>query len=108
MKKKSEAPVPAQGPLVIVDLHDRVPGMSDEALTTLHTNAVRLAQSGNDRQRASAATLLPVIEAELETRRATKLANAPVRKKRVSAKAAAAAAAADADVAEADEPKPLS
>ena len=95
MKKKTEAPVRAtQGPLVIVDLHDRVPSMDDNALTSLHANAVRLAQSGNDRQRATASTLLPLIEAELETRRATKLANTPVRKKRVSAKAAAAAAAA--------------
>ena len=94
MKKKNEAPPPARtGPLVIVDLADRVPAMTDDALKNLHANAVRLAQGGNERQRASAAALMPLIESEL----ATRLANAPVKKPRAAPKkklAAAAAAAA--------------
>jgi len=91
MKKKNEAPPPARtGPLVIVDLADRVPAMTDDALKNLHANAVRLAQGGNERQRASAAALLPLIESEL----ATRLANAPVKKPRAAPKKKLAAAAA--------------
>jgi hypothetical protein len=94
MKKKAIVPalrVPA-GPLVIFDLHDRVPGMTDEALGTLHTNAQRLVQSGNERQRTSASALMPVIESELALREATALANKPVRKPRAAAKKKIAAA----------------
>ena len=91
MKKKLEKPVRADVPLVIVDLHDRVPGMSDEALGTLHTNAVRLRESGNERQRASAAALMPAIESELAQRRAKALADSPVRKRRPPTKKAAVA-----------------
>jgi hypothetical protein len=92
MKKKNEPPQPkrAEGPLVIVDLHDRVPGMTDDALNNLHVNATRLAQSGNDRQRASAGALMPVIESELALRHAKALANKPVRKPRAPAKKKAA------------------
>jgi hypothetical protein len=89
MKKKTVMPGPrpaATGPLIIVDLHDRVPGMSDEALGTLHVNALRLVQSGNERQRTSAGALMPVIESELALREAKALANKPVRKPRAPAK----------------------
>jgi hypothetical protein len=89
MKKKPIVPGPRPapvGPLVIVDLHDRVPAMSDTELGTLHTNAVRLVQSGNERQRASATALMPVIESELALREAKALANKPVRKPRAPAK----------------------
>ena len=85
MKKKPIVPGPrpaAVGPLVIVDLHDRVPGMSDVELGTLHVNALRLVQSGNERQRTSAAALMPVIETELALREANK----PVKKPRAAAK----------------------
>jgi hypothetical protein len=93
MKKKQVAPVLVYSEIgpVIVNLSDRVPGMSDSALNTLHANAVRLAQSGTDRQRASAGTLMPAIEAELALRQARALANKPVRKVRATAKAVAAA-----------------
>ena len=86
MKKKNEKPSRVDTPLIIVDLHDRVPGMTDDALGTLHANAVRLAQSGNERQRASADALMPAIEAELAGRRAKALADAPVRKRRAAVK----------------------
>ena len=86
MKKKFEKPVRADTPLIIVDLHDRVPGMTDEALGTLHANALRLAQSGTERQRASADALMPAIELELAERHAKALANPPVRKRRTPVK----------------------
>lgn len=87
MKKKHDnKPARADTPLVIVDLHDRVPGMTDDALGTLHANALRLAQSGNERQRASADALLPAIESELAVRAAYALANPPVRKRRAPVK----------------------
>jgi hypothetical protein len=95
MKKKAiiPGPRPPAGPLVIFDLHDRVPGMSDEGLGTLHTNALRLVQSGNERQRVSATALMPVIEAELALREAKALAEKPVRKPRAPKKKSAATAA---------------
>jgi hypothetical protein len=86
MKKKFEKPVRADTPLIIVDLHDRVPGMTDEALGTLHANALRLVQSGTERQRASADALMPAIESELAERHAKALANPPVRKRRAPVK----------------------
>lgn len=69
----------------IVDLRERVPEMDDKALATLFANAQRLASSGNARQKAGAADLLPVIEAELAKRAGEKAAAA-------ATKAAASAA----------------
>ena len=93
MKKKAivPGPRPPAGPLVIFDLHDRVPGMSDDALRILHTNALRLVQIGNERQRESATALMPAIESELALRDAKALAEKPVRKPRAPRKKAAAA-----------------
>ncbi len=76
MKNKLAARPGDYGP-VVVDLQDRVSGMSDSALSTLHANAVRLAQSGSERQRASADALLPAIEAELTARHTKSLAASP-------------------------------
>ena len=64
---------------VVVNLRDRVPGMADAALATLHANALRLSTEGSAKQRAAAADLLPVVVAELEKRRAEKRASAPVK-----------------------------
>jgi hypothetical protein len=58
----------------VVDLTDRMAGMSDASLDTLHANAARLLQNGNERQRASAASLMPAIEAELSARHSKLLA----------------------------------
>jgi hypothetical protein len=107
MKKKAIVPGPrpaATGPLIIVDLHDRVPGMSDDALSSLHVNALRLVQSGNERQRKSADLLMPVIESELALRLATALANKPVRKPRAPAKKRAVASLTTALIATAEAP----
>ena len=57
---------------VVVDLRSRVLEMENAALTSLHNNAQRLAQSGDSKQKLAAADLLPVIEAELARRAALK------------------------------------
>jgi hypothetical protein len=82
---------------VVVDLRDRVPGMEDAALATLRTNAVRLTTEGNAKQRVAAADLLPVIEAELEKRRAEKRASAPAKAVRAVKKKVKVVAEAEAD-----------
>jgi hypothetical protein len=83
MTKKIEARTAAatrDGPLVIVDLRERVPAMSDGALATLHDNAKRLVVSGQARQRAAAEALLPTLELELAARAAKALAERLERK----------------------------
>ena len=79
----------------MMSLVEKLPGLADAELASLYANAVRLEQSGNARQRASAAELLPAIEAELAMRRAAKQERlAQGRRDRSKQKAAAAAAAA--------------
>ncbi len=87
----------------IVDLRDRVPTLDDKALATLRANALRLKETGNARQQASAEDLLPVIEAELAIRREKKRADAPAKAPRAAKpkKTKAKAKAADAESAEA-------
>ena len=53
-------------------LIERLPGMADDALGILHANAVRLGGSGSPSQRASAAAILPALEAEIAARGAVK------------------------------------
>jgi hypothetical protein len=104
MNRETEKEARAQsgaGP-VVVDLRDRVPAMADAALTTLHGNAVRLVTEGNAKQRAAATDLLPVIEAELEKRRAEKRASAPAKAPRTVKKKTKAAAQEAADESAAD------
>jgi hypothetical protein len=55
-----------------MSLIDRLPELADAALGTLHSNAIRLGESGTAAQRASAAKLLPALEAEIENRKAAK------------------------------------
>ncbi|MBI1211772.1 MAG: hypothetical protein GC190_09945 [Alphaproteobacteria bacterium] len=74
--KPARIPVESK-PIVVVDMRERVGGLSDGELDTLHANAMRLAQNGSERQRASADALIPAIEAELTTRRAKELAASP-------------------------------
>jgi hypothetical protein len=56
-----------------MDLAEKVPQMTDDALQTLATNARRLAEGGSAPQQAAAQALLPVIDAELASRRVAKL-----------------------------------
>jgi len=55
-----------------MEIDQRIPDLSDQELENLHANAVRLAQSGTVRQRRQAETLLPLIGAEAEKRRASR------------------------------------
>lgn len=70
---------------------EKLPGLDDSALKNLRANAERLGQSGSAAQRASAASLLPAIDAELATRKAAKQERlAEARRERTRAKAATA------------------
>ncbi|MEK0083403.1 hypothetical protein [Benzoatithermus flavus] len=79
-----------------MSLVDKLPGMADADLNNLHANAVRLKEAGSAQQRASAAAVLPAIEAELSARKAAKQERlAQNRRARSSKKQAAAAAEAE-------------
>lgn len=58
----------------IVDLRERVPQMSDDAVTTMLGNARRLIDTGSKLQRSGAAALMPILEAEAAVRAAVKAA----------------------------------
>jgi len=73
-----------------MDMATRIPDMADDALATLHANAVRLADGGTAKQKKAASDLLPAILTELSTRQARKAAKATTSRKRTKAKAAAA------------------
>ena len=81
-------------------IQDLIPVMEDKDLVTLRTNARRLEASGAAKQQAAATELLPLIEAEIATRK-SRLPPKATPAKRISAKAkklaedAAAAAAAE-------------
>jgi hypothetical protein len=74
----------------ITDLRARVPAMDDKQLATLLANAQRLAGDGTRQQKAAAADLLPVLEAEIAKRAEDK--RATVAAKASTAKAAKAEA----------------
>ena len=57
-----------------MEIEERIPDLSDKELENLHANAVRLAESGTDRQRAQAERLLPLLSAAVEERRVARLA----------------------------------
>jgi hypothetical protein len=69
-----------------MDLAAKLPEMEDAALAVLRENAERLEQTGTSAQKAAAAALMPALDAELEKRRAAKLAAA--RTKRAATKRA--------------------
>jgi hypothetical protein len=49
---------------------EMIPSLDDKELANLHANALRLAESGQPKQQAQAAELLPLIDAELAQRKA--------------------------------------
>ena len=63
-----------------MDLAAKLPQMEDAALAVLRENAERLGQTGTSAQRAAAAALMPALDAELESRRAAKLAAAKTKR----------------------------
>ncbi|MEO6339263.1 MAG: hypothetical protein ABIO39_04420 [Caulobacteraceae bacterium] len=89
-------------------IQDLIPVMEDKDLVTLRGNARRLETTGSAKQQAAATELLPLIEAEMATRKARLPPKAAP--KRLSAKAKKAAAdaeaaeAAEAEAEEAEEP----
>lgn len=56
----------------MIGIDQRLPDFSDKELESLHANAVRLSQSGSDRQRQQAESLLPLIGVEMEKRHAAR------------------------------------
>lgn len=76
-----------------MDMVEKLPGMAEDALAVLGANAERLAQTGTPKQRQAATALLPAIQAEIASRHARKLAEAPpprTRRKKATAPAAPA------------------
>ena len=69
---------------------DRIPGMSDQDLRTLHANAERLQRDGKPGPQAAAGELLPLIAAEMAQREAAK--PAPAKKKPAAKRATRAKA----------------
>ncbi|MBU6374033.1 MAG: hypothetical protein KJS97_15010 [Alphaproteobacteria bacterium] len=67
-------------------IEDRIPDLSDKDLATLLANARRLADDGEGRRKDDASRLVPLIEAELDVRRA----RAPARPERKTPVRAAA------------------
>ena len=57
-------------------MRNLIPQLDDGQLTNLHRNAARLAQASGDRRSDEASVLLPLLETELQQRRAVKLAAA--------------------------------
>lgn len=55
-----------------MNMMEKLPSLPDDALRTLHANALRLGEAGSPQQRASASALLPAIEAELSARKVAK------------------------------------
>jgi hypothetical protein len=83
-----------------MSIDERIPGYSDKELASLRDNVQRLALAGTIPQRAEAERLMPLIDAETETRKARAPVRAerktPVRKAPVPKKAKAKAKVEDA------------
>jgi hypothetical protein len=60
-----------------MSLLERIPTLDDDEIVNLLANARRLAQSGDEKQQAAAAELLPTLEAEAETRREQRISFRP-------------------------------
>jgi hypothetical protein len=53
-----------------MSIADKLPSMSDKDLTSLRSNAERLRGAGTARQQEQAGSLLPLIDAEIDARKA--------------------------------------
>ena len=63
-----------------MSLLERVPTLDDEEVMNLLTNARRLAESGDEKQQAAAAELLPALEAEADARREARVERAKAKR----------------------------
>ncbi|WP_394764128.1 hypothetical protein [Phenylobacterium sp.] len=61
-------------------LIEKIPTMSDVEVVNLLTNARRLQDSGDERQQAAAAELLPALEAAATERKTERLASAQAKR----------------------------
>ncbi|PZQ64696.1 MAG: hypothetical protein DI570_04510 [Phenylobacterium zucineum] len=70
-----------------MSLLERIPTLSDEEVVNLLANARRLSGEGDDKQKSSAAELLPALEIEAEARRSARMDRA--KEKRAATRKAA-------------------
>jgi hypothetical protein len=63
-----------------MSLIDKIPTLSDDEVVTLLANARRLAESGDDKQRAAAIDLIPALEGAAAERRARRMAAAQAKR----------------------------
>lgn len=76
-----------------MSLLDRIPTLSDEEVVNLLANAQRLADQGDDKQKAAAMELLPVLRDEAEQRQNERMERAKAKRaatRRATLKAQAA------------------
>jgi len=63
-----------------MSLIDKIPTLSDDEVITLLANARRLAESGDEKQRAAAVELIPALEGAAAERRALRMAAAQAKR----------------------------
>lgn len=63
-----------------MSLLDRIPTLSDEEVVNLLANAQRLSATGDDKQKAAADEILPVLEAEAAARKEARLERAKAKR----------------------------
>lgn len=68
-----------------MDMAEKIPSMTDQQLAIMLGNAERLGQAGNKKQKGQVAHLMPLIQAEIDDRRAR--APIPIKAVRRSRKA---------------------
>jgi hypothetical protein len=61
-------------------LIEKIPNMTDAEVVNLLTNAQRLQETGDERQQAAAAELLPALQAAATERRTERLASAQAKR----------------------------
>ena len=63
-----------------MSLAERIPTLSDEEVVNLLANAQRLAEEGDDKQKAAALDLLPALRTEAEARHAERMERAKAKR----------------------------
>jgi hypothetical protein len=66
--------------LVPMSLIEKIPTLSDDEVITLLANARRLADAGDEKQRAAALELIPALEGAAAERRARRMAAAQAKR----------------------------
>lgn len=59
-----------------MSLLDRIPTLNDDEVVNLLTNAQRLSEQGDEKQKAAAEELLPALQAEADQRKEARLERA--------------------------------